>query len=165
MFSITATNLHWLEGANEAEDLCLHGHAMVMIGDERFEYDATVSSTALYLLKSLTEDHTISEGNQMLPCCGFCMMANDTNSNVDILGCPNGIDWSVFHEGESVVLITEAGNKTNVPLNEYRQTVFEFVDEIEAFYKNSTEKTLPTDELDRNGYLAFWNEWKARRQA
>ena len=53
MFSITVSQLHWLEGSNECEDLCLHGHAVAEIGNERLEYDAAVSATALYLLKSL----------------------------------------------------------------------------------------------------------------
>ena len=51
MFSIDVTDLHWLKDVPEKEDLCLHGHAVAKIGEEVFEYDATVSSTALYLLK------------------------------------------------------------------------------------------------------------------
>ena len=34
---------------------------------EKFHIDATVSATALYLLKTLTEEHIIYEDNQMLP--------------------------------------------------------------------------------------------------
>ena len=65
MFSITAYNLHWMEGIDPTEDLCLHGNAKAIIGHEILEYDdATVSSTALYLLKSLKEDHKIYESNQ-----------------------------------------------------------------------------------------------------
>ena len=71
LFSIDVKNLYWIGETNKEEDLCLHGYATVKIGNETFEYDATVSSTALYLLKSLNEDHKIYESNQMLPCCGF----------------------------------------------------------------------------------------------
>lgn len=163
MFSISVSDLHWLEGVNEAEDLCLHGYVVVTIGDECFEYEATVSSTALYLLKSLEEDHRIYESNQMLPCCGFCMIANDDLSKVDICGCPNGVDWSVLHEEDEVVLITESGKATRIPRNEYQKTVFSFADEVESFYRKSIPKSVPKEEFARNGYIAFWNEWKSIR--
>ena len=163
MFSIDAVDLHWLEGSKEEEDLCLHGKAIAQIGDEHFEYDAAVSSTALYLLKSLTEDHVMGKSNQLLPCCGFSMFPNGDLTEVEICGCQNGIDWSVLHEDGYVVLITESGKKTEISIEEYKQTVFAFADKIENFYKESKEKDLPNDELDRNGYIAFLNEWKARR--
>lgn len=165
MFSISVSNLHWLgEGSEQAEDLCLHGDAVVHIGDECFEYSATVSSTALYLLKSLTEDHITRKGTQkMLPCCGFNMFADESLSTVDILGCDNGIDWSVIHKNDYVILITHSEKETRIPLDEYKQIVFAFADEIEAFYKNSASKVVPDDLFDRNGYIAFWNEWNRRR--
>ncbi|MEA1960400.1 MAG: hypothetical protein U9N81_03760 [Bacillota bacterium] len=107
MFDITIKKLYWINGiADDPEDLCLHGDVETAIGSECFQYSATVSSTALYLLKTLTEDHIIGEENQMLPCCGFNMYANKTLDTVDIVGCPNGIDWSVIHEGNEVKLIT-----------------------------------------------------------
>ncbi len=55
MFSIEVTNLRWLEGVNEEEDICLHGDVNARIGDRIYERTATVSATALYLLKSITE--------------------------------------------------------------------------------------------------------------
>ena len=68
-FLVDVTDLYWIDGsADNADDLCLHGHAIVYIGNERLEFDATVSATALYLLKTLTEEHIIHEDNQMLPC-------------------------------------------------------------------------------------------------
>ena len=164
MFSVEASDLHWMEGQNPAYDLCLHGNAVAIIGDEVLQYkNAAVSSTALYLLKSIKEDHRINESNQMLPCCGFFMIPNETLTKVDISGCPNGVDWSVLHENDTVVLITEAGKRTAIPIDEYRQTVFAFADLIESFYKSSEDKIMPEDEFDRNGYVAFWNEWKALR--
>lgn len=164
MFDIRVSNLHWLEGVESSEDLCLHGNAKAIIGDEILQYDeATVSSTALYLLKSIKEDHKINEGNQMLPCCGFFLIANESLSKVDICGCPNGVDWSVIHEKDNVVLITKAGKRTVIPIEEYRKTVFAFADLIESFYKDSDVKKMPEDEFNRNGYIAFWNEWKALR--
>ena len=164
MFEITVSNLHWIEGSDPAEDLCLHGNVTAIIGDEVLQYDdATVSSSALYLLKSIKEDHKIYESNQMIPCCGFFMIANESLSRVDICGCPNGIDWSVLHEKDNVILLTETGNRTVISIEEYRKNVFMFADLIESFYKSSEDKKLPEDEFDRNGYIAFWNEWKTLR--
>ena len=164
MFKIKVSNLHWIEGGDPAEDLCLHGDVTAIIGDDVLQYDdATVSSSALYLLKSIKEDHKIYESNQMIPCCGFVMIANESLSRVDICGCPDGVDWSVLHENDDVILITETGKRTVIPIDEYRKTVFAFADEIESFYNSAQNKIIPEDEFDRNGYIAFWNEWKTLR--
>ena len=164
MFKIKVSNLHWIEGGDPAEDLCLHGDVTAIIGDDVLQYDdATVSSSALYLLKSIKEDHKIYESNQMIPCCGFVMIANASLSRVDICGCPDGVDWSVLHENDDVILITETGKRTVIPIDEYRKTVFAFADEIESFYNSAQNKIIPEDEFDRNGYIAFWNEWKTLR--
>lgn len=164
MFRIDADHLQWIDGREDnCEDLCLHGHAAAYIGDRKLEYDATVSATALYLLKSLTEDHVIYEDNQMLPCCGFFLIADERLENVAISGCPNGVDWSVLHDGEQVRLVLEDGCQSVMPLNEYREEVFRFADKIEAFYRSCPPRKLPEDEFGRNGYIAFWNEWYRRR--
>ena len=163
MFSIKVDNLHWLDKVKENEDLCLHGYATVTIGKEIFEYNATVSSTALYLLKSLKKDHLISESsNQMLPCCGHFIIPDDTLSSVEIIGCNNGIDWTVRHENNNIVLITKDGNKTEIAFDLYQKTVFGFADEIEAFYKNSKEKSF-ANKFEKDGYTAFWKEWHQLR--
>lgn len=165
-FHITATDFHWVDGSRDfAEDLCLHGHAVAVIGDETFEFnDATVSATALYLLKTLKEDHRIDCGIQMLPCCGFSIwLKNDGSGDVVISGCLNGVDWSVIHENETVKLITRTGAETEITLDEYKQEVFAFADKVEAFYDQCTPKILPEDESVRNGYIAFWDEWNRRR--
>ena len=164
MFSIKAKNLHWIDDIDNGEDLCLHGHAIAIIGSEVLEYEnTTVSATALYLLKSITEDHIIYEDNQMLPCCGFFMIPDDDLQNVDIMGCPNGVDWTVKHDGEEVILITESGNETRISIGKYKKEVFRFADEIEDFYKKSLPRKKPSDWYDEDGNTAFWNEWNRRR--
>lgn len=164
IFKMEAENLGWINGAkDDPSDLCLHGHAVALIGDCRLAYDATVSATALYLLKSLTEDHIIYEDNQMLPCCGFFYIPNQSLDNVVISGCPNGIDWTVKHENNCIVLILEDGTEERVSGKEYRDEVFRFADKIEAFYQQCRPKILPEDDFERDGYLAFWNEWHRRR--
>lgn len=145
------------------EDLFLHGHAVATIANKVLEYDATVSATALYLLKSLTENHIIYQDNQMLPCCGQTIIANKDLSNVLISGCPNGIDWSITHNGDIVVLEMEDGTKDYVSIEDYTAEVFRFADMIEDFYNACTPKVIPDEPFDRDGYTAFWNEWHNRR--
>lgn len=165
IFRIDADHLCWINGTeDDPEDLCLHGHAVALIGEEKLEYEATISATALYLLKSLTENHIIYEDNQMLPCCGFFYIPDETLSNVTISGCPNGIDWSVIHEDDVVRLILGNGQEQRISLEDYRKEVFRFADKIERFYQSCAPKILPDDPFDRNGYLAFWNEWHRRRE-
>ena len=163
-FSIDATELEWInKKKDDPEDLCLHGNAVVKIGDHTLEFYATVSATALYLLKTVTEDHHINEDIQMLPCCGFFIVPESDLNSVTITGCNRGVDWSVIHNGDLVSLILEDGYEETVAIEAYKTEVFRFADKIEAFYSSCTPKIMPKDEYDRNGYLAFWNEWHRRR--
>ena len=163
-FLIDATDLYWIDGSKDnPEDLCLHGHAVVHIANKVFEYDATVSSTALYLLKSLSEEHLIGQENQMLPCCGHFLIANEELDNVVILGCPNGIDWAIKHNNDTIDIELEDGTIDRIAFDKYKAEVFRFADKIEAFYNACTPKVIPNDTFLKNGYVAFWNEWHSRR--
>ena len=164
-FKIRATSFYWIDGdVDDPEDLCLHGHVVAEIGGVRLEDDCTVSATALYLLKTLTEDHILHEDNQMLPCCGHFYVPDEKLENVFISGCDNGTDWTVTHRGSSVILTLEDGTEAAVPLEEYRQEVFRFADRVEEYYKACSPKKLPEDEFRRSGYLTFWKEWHRRRR-
>lgn len=165
-FSIDATELTWLEDpVNDPDDQCLHGHAVATIGQRKLEFVCTVSATALYLLKTLTEDHAIGQDNQMLPCCGHFLIANESLDNVTIIGCDHGEDWSVEHSGDQVILTLKDGYQVSVPIDEYRAEVFQFADKIEAYYNSCPPREEPANEFSRNGYIAFWNEWHRRRAA
>lgn len=160
LFTIDTDHLHWLDDSDE--DICLHGHAVALIGNERFEYDAAVSATGLYLLKSLTEDHVIHEDNQMLPCCGHFLLPD--GDNVCILGCTNGIDWSVLHDDNRICIVTESGQRVKLSLDAYVKEVVRFADRIEAFYSSAKPRKLPEDLFERDAYSIFWKEWRRRRQ-
>lgn len=165
-FRIDAESLYWIKNddADDPDDLCLHGHVFAKIGEEIFEYDATVSAAGLYLLRTLTDNHIIHDDQAMLPCCGHWMMANGDLSSVDIGGCPNGIDWSVIHEDGKIKLVTESGKETFIDIDNYREEVYTFVDKIDAFYKKCSPKNLTeVDVMSRDGYTAFWNEWRRCR--
>ena len=165
LFEIDAYDLCWIDKSDDnPDDLCLHANAVAKIGTEIFEYNATVSATALYLLKTLTENHIIKTDNQMLPCCGHFIIANEELDNVDISGCPNGIDWSVEHDAEMVKITTESGAVTLVDETIYKEQVIQFADKIKAFYEKCSPKKFH-DEFDKKGYIAFWNEWNKRRNA
>ena len=165
IFKIDADQFQWINGMeDDPDDLCLHGHVMVQIGPRILEDTGTVSATALYLLKSLTEDKIMDCHHlQMIPCCGHFLIANEDLSQVEIIGCDTGTDWAVFHQGDKVKIVLDSGEEEIVNFENYRREVFRFADKVEAFYHSCKPKNLPKDEFSRNGYLAFWNEWHRRR--
>lgn len=156
--------MYWIDDTkSNQDDLCLHGDVVVVIGDECYEKSCTVSATALFLLKTLSEDHIISESNQMLPCCGHFYIPNETNDNVYITGCPNGIDWTVLQGNEETKIITEKGTKISIDTFDYKKVVYDFTDKIQQFYSQCPPRSVPEEGFERNGYVAFWNEWARRR--
>ena len=165
VFRIDVDGMQWIGGsADDPHDLCLHGHVKVQIGDTQLDDHGTVSSTALYLLKTLTENKIMSELDiQMIPCCGHTLFANKELTEVTVSGCDKGTDWSTFHLGNFVKLILPNGKESTVSLADYAKEVFAFADKVEAFYNACSPKILPDNEFDRNGYIAFWNEWHRRR--
>ena len=164
-FKIEVDNFTWINGeTDDPQDLCLHGHVTVQIGDTVLEDTGTVSATALYLLKTLTQDKVMAEYDiQMIPCCGHFLIANKDLTEVEILGCNTGTDWSTIHDGDCVKIVLPSGQTEIIELAEYRDEVFRFADKVEAYYQSCAPKILPVDDFGRNGYIAFWNEWNRRR--
>jgi hypothetical protein len=166
-FIIEILDLYWIDGKrDDPNDLCLHGDVFVKISDEIVadKYSCTLSSTGLYLLKSIEKDHVIGKNaNMMLPCCGHFIIPDEKEDLVEISGCPNGIDWSVLHLDEGVKIISQNNVETYVDSSEYKKIVYNFVDKVEKHYKISLPKIIPTDDFGRNGYIKFWNEWHRRR--
>ena len=81
----------------------------------------------------------------------------------NFIGCDSGADWSVYHEGDIVRLVTPSGAETRVPIADSAREVCRFADEVAAFYARCTPKTEPEDDFDRRGWLAFRREWRRRR--
>lgn len=167
MFDIQAKQLFWINHQlDDPHDLCAHGDISAIIEKEVFTYECTASAAALYLLRSLTQNHIAGQTRQQfLPCCGHTMIAqNDTLDTVEILGCSNGIDWSIIHEDkETIRIITVSGKETHVPITQYRTVIFHFADSVETFYQQCTPKIMPKDKFEQDGYTAFWNEWHRLR--
>lgn len=88
------------------------------------------------------------------------MLANEEGNKVEIIGCDQGLDWSVKHEDGLVTIETDGNLKTTYYYLQYKKEVLNFIKQIEDFYKKARERILPEDEMDREGYLAFWKEWK-----
>lgn len=168
-FDIKILDLHWIKDVDDPTDLCAHGHIYVKIGNEviadKDSLDVTVSSTALYLMRTLKEDYKKDDyASQLLPCCGHFFMADEENDNVAIMGCPNGIDWTITHTDEGKIKhITDSGQVATVNKEEYKKVVLDFADQVENFYKTSLPKTIPMDDFDKKGYLTFWKEWRHLR--
>ena len=164
VFKIKADHFEWIGGAaDDPKDLCLHGHVTVQFGDTILEDHGTVSATALYLLKTLSENKIMAPYDiQMIPCCGHFLIANKELTNVMISGCDKGTDWSTIHEDNTVRLLLPSGQEEIVTLREYQYAVLDFADSVKCFYDSCTPKEIPEDEFDRNGYTAFWNEWQRR---
>jgi hypothetical protein len=130
------------------------------------EGDWTVSASALYLLRSLSDDHTsenpIAELNLLFPCCGFTAWLCGTRYPLMIMGCPGGKDVEIRHESGAVQLRCQDKHHT-VSFNEWGAAVLSFCDQIEEFYARSEPKVTPEEEEDRKGWAAFWSEWKVRK--
>lgn len=163
-FKIKADGFEWICGAkDDPKDLCLHGHVTVQFGDTILEDYGTVSATALYLLKTLSEDKIMAPYDiQMIPCCGHTLIANDDLTEVQISGCDRGTDWSTIHEGNTVRFVLSTGQEEVVMFRKYQYEALDFAKSVERFYDACTPKEMPEDEFDRNGYTAFWNEWQRR---
>ena len=84
---------------------------------------------------------------------------------VNILGCPNGIDWTIIHkENNKIKFITEKRTEAEIYFNNYKNIVLEFADKIEEFYKKSKPKIVQQEnDFNLKGYSAFWNEWHLLR--
>lgn len=164
MFSIILKNSYWVNHRlDDPYDLCLHGDVIVTIGEQQIvENNCTVSATALFLLKSLTENHIINESNQMLPCCGHSYWPNKSNDTVEITGCSNGYDWTIMSTKSHVEIVTAEGTKTTLTLNDYAAIVYAFANQVQDAYEKALPKHIPKNDIEKIGYVAFWNEWSRR---
>jgi hypothetical protein len=167
-FQIEILRQHWIEdnGEYDKEDLCSHGEVYIRIGTEELSNKDSgswaLSTTGLYLLRSLEQNCEIDQfSNQLVPCCGHFMIPDENGENyVVITGCPNGIDWKITHFNGTVIFESKQGNKGQVSFEEYKKIVLKFTNDIENFYGNPNDKIIPDDDFDRNGFKQFWSEWR-----
>lgn len=166
MFAIQLKKHYWInDSIDDFNDLCLHGDIAITIGEEHFETSCTISATALYLLRTLTENHVLHKDNQIFPCCGHFYIPNDTNDTVHISGCPNGIDLSIIRTEDNIEITTDQCVKTFIDANTYSKVVCDFADEIQSIYAKCSPKKVPSEDFNKKGYVSFWNEWTRRRNS
>lgn len=168
---LSPVDLRWNEAAeDDPADLCAHGDFEFRIdGDVLSDgfagRELTLSAGALYLMRTLSRPHTKDApvGDQLFPCCGFNMYDVAGESDVLILGCPNGEDFEVDHRegGNLVVVRAPEGREWFVDRDSWREAVFAFADAVSEFYARSLPKR-PSPE-GAAGYRAFEAEWERRR--
>lgn len=170
MIELEVLDFQWVKGTEDDPlDHCAHGRVNFRINATRFvEPDDgiwTASASALYLLRTLTENSTsensVAEGNFMFPCCAFCVWPIEHRFEVVTLGCPNGIDVEIIHQGKMVIVQSSVGSEI-VQSSEWTAAVLDFVESVQEFYSASSPKEEIDDEYDRQGWEAFWEEWKVR---
>ena len=164
-FRIKINKLYWIDKSeNNREDLCLHGDLEILLKNQIFQYSPTVSAAGLKLLRSLMDNHLGGIGDHLFPCCGNTLIGNESLDKVDIIGCDQGLDWSVSHKDGLVMIKTDEQLEFTIGYLQYKNEISNFAKAIEYFYKNALERILPEDIMDREGYLAFWNEWEGLKK-
>ena len=167
MFLIEFRDMEWIDGAkDDPQDLCSHGEVTIVLDDVRISDACCTSAAALRMMRSVTEDHEMEDkwkGEQMLPCCGHEMYPSADEQTVTLLSCPYGSDFGVCHHENTVVITTEAGQEFEFSIAEYAGEILKFVESVENFYKNASPKVMPSYQHEADGYRAFWNEWKRRK--
>jgi len=175
MIVLRPTNISWLPvSKDDPTEQCAHGDVTFTIDSIPFATGKeaeflTVSAAALFLLRTLSHDHTqaepVAEASQLFPHCGFTAWADDGRFPVVVIGCNIGIDLEVVHSAGAVTIQAQDEEKATVTEAEWRDAVVGFVDEVQAFYDASPPRKPFGDPVDDEGWAAFWQEWRELRAA
>ena len=167
MITLSAESLSWiLENGDDPTDQCAHGGVHFRVNETTF-VKATdgrwaLSAAAMNLLRTLQESRTrdaqIETGSYLFPCCGQSVYIWD--GRLVYPGCPTGIELCVTREGDVVRISGGEGAEETVSADEWKLAVLEFVAQIEMFYEKSAPKVVPDEDIEREGWAAFWTEWK-----
>ena len=177
VFELSIRNQHWLgEPSEQAHDGCSHGGIRAVIAGTVVtsdDDDYGISQSALSLLRTLEQDHTLAE-----PVNGGYLLSHGCGYPINF-GCPNfGTDWVVRHEGDRVVFSqathdaagvvgrrdrleeTEFDVRARVPISHYRQQIVAFAKEARDFYHASGPRQL--EEWEQEFHQQFWVEYDER---
>ena len=166
-FSIKITRHGWLEGSDPSADLCSHGGFRIRVGTVLLtngDEDFGVSESCLGLLRTLREPRDLAVapyGPLIMHGCGTILM----------MSCPIGVDWSVLHEDDSVLLddfthkdSPGAGGGVDLPSGPIRVSTEHYCSEIVRVALEAktlfvgAEKTFDS-KFERAEYVAFWREY------
>ena len=89
-FQIKIIDLHWINNVDDPKDLCAHGLVYIRIGDQIISDENsgnwTLSSTALYLLRTIKDNYNPNDfPSQLVPCCGHFRIIDEKTNKVLIL--------------------------------------------------------------------------------
>lgn len=166
MVELKVSGLHWLNNTDTERDLCAHGSVYLKLNDEVISKaepnDWTVSAAAYYLLKTLKENHSMSENSDLIPHCGFTMWEVGEEKELYIGSCDIGLNWNIIHSKGRVIHAISEDEFVETDVDEWRKAVCDFSDEVVNFYENSSPKIVDDDQ-DRKGFELFMKEWKRLR--
>ena len=168
MIKLEALEQKWIAGVADDQDQCSHGFISFSVGETIFTNrengEFTTSGAALFLLRSLSSDHTvetsIAQSNMFFPCCAFNPWLVGESNSLMVMGCSDGVDVSIRHMPGNLVDIEVRGKLVTVAKADWIAAVMAFVRQIELFYSSSSPKAVIEDEHDRLGWEAFWLEWQ-----
>ncbi len=165
-------SIAWLgEEKDFTNDLCAHGCVEFRIEGTTFvsssDGDFAVSTAALFLLRTIERDHIpgdgVTDGNFLFPCSGHIMLTFPKSRYGFVnCGCPNGIDLTIRHRGETVEVLNQKGSLEQISIAHWKEMVKQFAGSVEDFYKESGPKTELENPEEKEAWLKFRNEWKSR---
>jgi hypothetical protein len=159
-FTVRVFDLHWLEGIDSEQDLCAHGSVEIVVdGHAATAHDLAVGAACVLLLRTLTADHEPDGDSHLFPHGGHAFLTDEQGWRRNI-NCDQGLPVSVRYY-EDTVNVALSEDSAQLPLRQWVDAVCRFCDEVERFYDESAPKRPPPE--DRQGYPAFWEEWRARR--
>ena len=129
-FEIKILDLHWIKNqGDDPKDLCAHGHLYLKIGEtvlsDKDTFDVTLSTTALYLMRSIQNDYAKSDHlSEIVSHCGHFIIAEEGKDQVQIQGCNGGTEVltdKVINAADSLkaIVFTGIGYKGFIPNYEY----------------------------------------------
>ena len=172
VLTLRALNLHWLGNTTDPADLCVHGTVYLAAGEQQLLSsgvdELAVSTGALHLLRSLSEDHTRDHpiAEQLIPCCGHAMSVDVSTGQLTNIGCNVGANWWVIHDpvAGTVELQLPTGMAHRVRASEWRAAACAFSEDVAEFIAASPARH-PSSAEDAEWYPVFLAEWSERRRA
>jgi hypothetical protein len=181
MIILRPTNLHWIKGTDDdPADLCAHSGVDFRVDDDALvaqnDGDWTVSAAALYLLRTLSpsqlKDERWCSHEHLFPHCGHSMIDIESEDDVIIVGCSNGIHFDVVRDGDTIRITrmsgqthqVRSGQTYHVGFEGWRDAVCAFSDAVQSFYAASSTKR-PCGEQETRGFEKFMAEWSRRRSS
>lgn len=153
----------FFRGDNEKQqsyDRCIHGKVVFRIGEHQLSDDAEwcVSASAYRFLHTLFENHFMGAEDFLIPCCGHTMIPSKSGTSVSIIGCNNGIDFTIIHKPETVSITTADNREYSVSFADYRDAILSFAKQAMDFYQANPPRKFESD-FDKEGYDAFVAEY------